>query len=154
MKTIIAVLVAAAIGAGVGYQYGKGKGKPPEPTTQEAKATECPPPVPVPGQAPAQDGKAPAALQQASLSEDDKNMERAKAAVIGTMIDPESVRFRSLTIRGNFVCGEVNGKNQMGGYTGFQTFLVQLNPEPVVLHQDPTGELIRAACIEKVGVAP
>lgn len=43
------------------------------------------------------------------------------------MLDSESARFRNLEIRGEddvkYVCGEVNGKNRFGGYTGFQGFI-------------------------------
>lgn len=47
-----------------------------------------------------------------------------------TMNDPESARFRNLRVisawtpRETVVCGEVNGKNRMGGYVGFRHFEV------------------------------
>jgi hypothetical protein len=60
-----------------------------------------------------------------------KQQSEAKAAVTYRLNDPESATFRN--IRGkqmNFdsgttlvqVCGEVNGKNVMGGYAGYRSF--------------------------------
>ncbi|CAB4163506.1 hypothetical protein UFOVP814_31 [uncultured Caudovirales phage] len=48
----------------------------------------------------------------------------AKALIADTFKDPEGVKFRNLRITesGEFVCGEVNGKNSYGGYTGFKAF--------------------------------
>lgn len=52
-------------------------------------------------------------------------IEAAKAIVEYTLIDPGSAQYRNLlaTAAGS-VCGEVNAKNQLGGYTGFQPFIV------------------------------
>jgi len=47
------------------------------------------------------------------------------------MIDPDSTRFRNITgydatrsdgSNYRYVCGEVNSRNRMGGYTGFSAF--------------------------------
>ena len=47
-----------------------------------------------------------------------------KERVKRTLIDPESVQFRelSLSVSGNCLTGEVNAKNRMGGYVGFKKF--------------------------------
>lgn len=51
----------------------------------------------------------------------------AKEAVQALLLDPDSAQFRKLMVRpanGSLVsvCGEVNAKNRMGGYNGFQRF--------------------------------
>jgi hypothetical protein len=48
----------------------------------------------------------------------------AKGLIADTFKDPDGVKFRNLklTDSGEFVCGEVNGKNSYGGYTGFKAF--------------------------------
>lgn len=50
-------------------------------------------------------------------------------AVRAAMLDPESAQFRNVRVvanrgGGKLVCGEVNSKNRLGGYVGFQPFLV------------------------------
>lgn len=56
-------------------------------------------------------------------------IENAKKLVKGMMKDPDSVQFRNVyfTRRNQLgvpmVCGYVNSKNALGGYTGFQGFL-------------------------------
>ena len=52
-------------------------------------------------------------------------IEAAKKAIAYSLIDPESARFREVFIAPNrtAVCGQVNAKNRMGGYTGFQRFM-------------------------------
>lgn len=50
-----------------------------------------------------------------------------EAGVKNTLSDPESAQFRNEHIVRNgdalVLCGEVNAKNQMGGYTGFVRFV-------------------------------
>ena len=51
----------------------------------------------------------------------------ATANVKSQLLDPDSAQFknlRSLLAFKNVSCGEVNSKNQMGGYTGFSRFIV------------------------------
>ena len=49
----------------------------------------------------------------------------ARAAVELKLTDPGSAQFRNVRRADMFtVCGEVNAKNQMGGYTGFTAFRV------------------------------
>lgn len=48
--------------------------------------------------------------------------------VLAQLADPESAQFRNerlfsdWSVSGSAMCGEVNAKNRMGGYTGFKTF--------------------------------
>jgi hypothetical protein len=64
-----------------------------------------------------------------------------KAYFDRTLIDPQSATYRfpfpvtqgSLTTAdvrqfGWFMCGEINSKNRLGGYTGYDTFLVYFSP--------------------------
>lgn len=60
-----------------------------------------------------------------------KQQAEAKAAVTYSLIDPDSATFRNISgKRRTFdsgtvfttVCGEVNAKNRMGGYTGYSWF--------------------------------
>ncbi len=44
-------------------------------------------------------------------------------AVAAQLRDPSSAEFRDLTIGENSSCGEVNGKNGFGAYSGFREFV-------------------------------
>lgn len=55
-------------------------------------------------------------------SVDKEIIEEAMAAVSKDLKDPSSAQFRNVRIKGGHVCGEVNAKNAMGGYVGFQRF--------------------------------
>ena len=39
--------------------------------------------------------------------------------------DPSSAEFKIYTIRKDYLCGQVNAKNSLGGYTGFKYFTVE-----------------------------
>lgn len=51
---------------------------------------------------------------------------QGKAAVAEQLIDPSSAMFRKVRVvrenGGAVVCGEINGKNHVGAYTGFRKF--------------------------------
>lgn len=53
--------------------------------------------------------------------------EEAKAYIANLLVDPSAAQFRSVAVIEKCVRGEVNGKNRMGGYTGFATFFY--NPQ-------------------------
>lgn len=67
--------------------------------------------------------------------------QEVKAAVAAKMFDPGSATFQALSERVSDIayCGEVNAKNRMGGYLGYQKFfaiksssgdwLIQLDPK-------------------------
>ncbi|GAA4714883.1 hypothetical protein H9L13_05015 [Sphingomonas lutea] len=59
--------------------------------------------------------------------------ERAKRAVAKLLLDPSSAQFRNVQVRGQYVCGEINGKNRMGGFVGFTRFVVQLDGQEAQL---------------------
>ena len=48
----------------------------------------------------------------------------AMDAVRNSLIDPDSAKFRNVVVRDRgVVCGEMNAKNKMGGYTGYTKFV-------------------------------
>lgn len=51
----------------------------------------------------------------------------AKSLAAADLIDPSSAQFRNVRTSkylDNVVCGEINGKNRLGAYTGFTEFVV------------------------------
>lgn len=50
------------------------------------------------------------------------DIRQAKADIALLLIDPESARFRSISVRNGAVCGQVDGKNRFNGYAGYQDF--------------------------------
>lgn len=50
---------------------------------------------------------------------------KVKRQILDYLKDPDSAKFRRIhtSFDGSIVCGEVNAKNSMGGYVGFQRFM-------------------------------
>jgi hypothetical protein len=48
----------------------------------------------------------------------------AENAVRAQLTDPQSAQFRNIVQKGEYICGEVNSKNQQGGYAGFRHFYI------------------------------
>jgi len=48
----------------------------------------------------------------------------AEQAIKDTLKDPDSAKFRGIVLKEKVICGQVNAKNAMGGYTCFATFMV------------------------------
>src|SRR5688500_7769047 len=69
---------------------------------------------------------------KAEISEEDRAIQRAKVAIADSTREPEATRFRKLRaqfrpaegrwLAGWQVCGEANGKNEFGGYDGYDPF--------------------------------
>ncbi|MDO8414147.1 MAG: hypothetical protein Q7S51_10210 [Gallionellaceae bacterium] len=59
----------------------------------------------------------------------DEQIAWAKEMVAAKLLDGESARFRNVRVGPIGVCGEVNGKNSYGAYTGFSRFHVSGRPE-------------------------
>ncbi len=51
-------------------------------------------------------------------------IEKAKIYISHYMKDPDSVKFRSIVVNNESVCGEVNAKNSYGAYIGYVSFHV------------------------------
>jgi hypothetical protein len=66
---------------------------------------------------------------------EEAQIEALKSKVVDRLIDPESAKFRKLTLLAGDkgLCGEVNAKNRSGGYTGFAAFAVKPSGESVIL---------------------
>lgn len=47
----------------------------------------------------------------------------AKHQVVALLRDPGSAKFRNIKTNESAVCGEVNGKNAFGAYSGFKRFV-------------------------------
>lgn len=62
------------------------------------------------------------ALTGCYKSKEEKQIERAKREIAEFLKDPESAKFRNLRVVGDTVCGEFDGKNAFGGYTGYRKF--------------------------------
>lgn len=78
----------------------------------------------------------PTAIQPVQLSA--SNVASMKAAVAGETRNPSSATFRGLrtyrTANGDEVlCGEANGQNGFGGYTGFETFYARFRTGAIVV---------------------
>lgn len=84
--------------------------------------------------------------------------EKAKASLARSLKDPESARFRDVSLvpyqDGAVICGEVNAKNSYGGYVGYKRFVA--STEEFLFAEDETGRYaeigrasnagLRAAC--------
>jgi hypothetical protein len=57
-----------------------------------------------------------------------------KHAIEAQLVDPASAQFRMGPIRtaSEYYCGLVNAKNRMGGYNGFEPFMVRFNPDRTI----------------------
>lgn len=65
---------------------------------------------------------------------------RARAAAAEALIDPSSAQFRSLRLGPTgTVCGEINGKNRLGGYVGFRRFVVTQDDAPILETDNPAS---------------
>lgn len=55
-------------------------------------------------------------------------------AIEAKLLDPASAQFRLGPIRpgSEYYCGLVNAKNRMGGYNGFEAFMVRFNPDRTI----------------------
>jgi hypothetical protein len=68
------------------------------------------------------------------VSVDSSEVRAAKRALEDSLIDVDSVQYRNVrTYSEGVVCGEVNAKNRLGGYAGYQLF---------VFNGDEDGEIV------------
>lgn len=80
--------------------------------------------------------------------------------VAGLLNDPESAQFRNEAVEGAAVCGEVNAKNQMGGYVGFSRYIATPSvgkamvtngsPDFAEYYRDLENEFLRDKAGEKI----
>lgn len=56
------------------------------------------------------------------------DVQRAKRVVGASLFDPSSAQYRDVDQHGQFLCGEVNAKNRLGGYIGYRKFRATFDP--------------------------
>lgn len=62
----------------------------------------------------------------------------AQEEVARALADPESARFRDVHVVRAAVCGQVNAKNRLGGYTGFSDFVYLEGSAAIAVDNDDT----------------
>lgn len=73
---------------------------------------------------------------------------QAEKQVRAALKDPDSAQFSDMTIVGNglLVCGKVNAKNSMGGYTGSRDFLIWADEGVTIADDELEGIRLRTCC--------
>jgi hypothetical protein len=70
---------------------------------------------------------------------DDMKLQAAETLIADMTKDPEAARFRDVKYgRDGAICGWINAKNAMGGYVGYQRFLIEDGSNPVFETQGDT----------------
>lgn len=64
---------------------------------------------------------------------DERLVNQAKAAINRKLSDPDSAQYQNISTAGACITGEVNAKNRMGGYVGFQAFIYDPNTKAASL---------------------
>ena len=101
---------------------------------------------------------AKAQVERLALEEKRSPIGRQRDAIKRSFYDPTAAVFRNehvSTIKPNYWCGEVNGRNRMGAMVGFRRYVVELQSEPELAEfdethvdpqsNDPTSESVRFA---------
>lgn len=88
------------------------------------------------------------ALLQADTSPTENTFVRARNALDAELIDYPAARFRDVRASRFRICGYVNGRNRMGGFAGWDRFLVSLLPETTVVRFESADKLgmVRMLC--------
>ncbi|NWB20114.1 SPOR domain-containing protein [Pseudomonas sp. D4002] len=77
------------------------------------------------------------------------DIDRARTSVASHLKDPDSAKFRNeRQVSDMAVCGEVNGKNMFGAYSGFAQFLAMKRPGgfDVIIDPDMTDRFAGSVC--------
>lgn len=79
--------------------------------------------------------------------------------VLSSLSDPDSAKFRNETLispwraNNSVLCGEINAKNRMGGYSGYRSFATGIdgdqNRGAEVIDHDDIAKAVCAAVIER-----
>ncbi|MFT3809201.1 MAG: hypothetical protein QM698_04735 [Micropepsaceae bacterium] len=92
-----------------------------------------------------------------------KAEEAAITAEVADMLkDPDSAKFRKITVKSVSFCGQVNGKNSYGAYSGYTHFIGVIGPskadasklKAVVIQLDSSDETIAYRMCLKEGLIP
>lgn len=91
----------------------------------------------------------PALTSKQAFVPDEFHMNRAQAKAAYNLRDPNAAQFRNIRgvsakaetgVTANYICGEINGKNAMGGYVGFTPFVYFISTdEAIVANRDLNG---------------
>ena len=65
-----------------------------------------------------------------------------RTRVAALTAEPDSAKFQSVRDRGTYVCGEVNGKERQGGYSGYRRFVYDRRKEAAII--DPVEQNVAA----------
>lgn len=77
----------------------------------------------------------------------DSRLDAAHTAVKGQLKDPGSAQFQNdRVLDSGRVCGEVNAKNAMGGYTGFKPYTYAEKQPPLIGQEDWQAETVADYC--------
>lgn len=70
-------------------------------------------------------------------------IEKFQSKASDTFSDPKSTIFRNtkLLLSGNLFCGEVNSKNQYGGYIGFKRFAIKSDGDIIIINNIPNADI-------------
>ena len=79
--------------------------KPPDVAASPSVISPTPPPPPAP-----------------EMTQDERDIEDAKKCVTSKLNDPSSAQFKEILVVNGSVIGQVNARNQFGGYSDFQFF--------------------------------
>ena len=71
---------------------------------------------------------------------------KAKTTAAYNLKDPDSAKFRDMTVIRGVVCGQINAKNSMGGYVGFKRFLVAKDSSLIDDDSKPFDQLWSITC--------
>ncbi|RIJ09897.1 hypothetical protein DXT77_15765 [Pseudomonas sp. 91RF] len=77
------------------------------------------------------------------------DIDRARTAVADRLKDPDSAKFRNeRQVSDGGICGEVNGKNGFGAYSGFAPFFAMKRPDgfDVMIDSDLSDPFVSKVC--------
>ena len=63
----------------------------------------------------------------------------ATRALSSEFVDPDSLKVRDVRFGNEAICGEVNARNQMGGYVGYSRFIVKRDINETRIDDGATG---------------
>jgi hypothetical protein len=87
------------------------------------------------------------ALSGCGKSKQELHIEELEKRIAATLTDPGSAQFRNVKLSQDqkYLCGEINGKNRLGGYVGFKDFAVSYNDDYIDDSDGPGLKVIAKA---------
>jgi hypothetical protein len=86
-------------------------------------------------------------LSGCGKSKQELRIEDLEKRISATLTDPGSAQFRNVQLSQDqkYLCGEINGKNKLGGYVGFKDFAVSDRDEYIDDSDGPSLKMIAKA---------